>query len=653
MYIRVYVEKRIGMKGGNTVQKRKIALIAATRDAEILKAMIDGMKERLTGIITDIHVFWAFPSFGLDAPENFANYNIFSLAKYEEYDGFLFAINVYQGYDMIKTYHPSLLSCGKPMVSLEYEMEGVPTIVPDGYSAEYRLVEHLIKEHGCRKINYVGGSADHPDNVLRKKAYTDALKANGIEIEDCRIRDYSFIDDDGRKAYADFKELGIETPDAVVCANDAMALGYCQAAETDGLYPPDDFLVVGYDNDENSRVFTPMITTIDKDYHAMGYLGCDVLLRQINGEKVDTVIAHEQEIVLRGSCGCYAPEELISMDIRELRRQIYFNVNEESSYYEKLNQVRQNLALSDSEGLYNYYMLEVLRRFDMYGYCMCINQSVYYGTQAAEVKWEIGFDEEQYVLSGMKHGVSQDEAMIIQSKDYVPEYLQQNDDETHVYMFTPLQRYGAALGYFVLIDADSMMIRKLIITVVNGIASSYSNLRNFENLQKMNKRLDSVYVKDALTDMYNRFGYMRDGYEMFAKSKAYGKPLMVMFMDMDRLKEINDIYGHSHGDNALVMFSEVLKTCAGEDKIAVRYGGDEFLIIGPVENEAGAEAFKRILEEELERKNNTSGLPYQIEASIGYVLTDVKGKKELDEYVEEADALMYEVKKRNRKNRQN
>ena len=169
----------------------------------------------------------------------------------------------------------------------------------------------------------------------------------------------------------------------------------------------------------------------------------------------------------------------------------------------------------------------------------------------------------------------------------------------------------------------------------------------------MNKRLDSVYVKDALTDMYNRFGYMRDGYAMFEKSKVYGKPLMVMFMDMDRLKEINDIYGHSHGDNALIMFSGVLKACAGEDKIAVRYGGDEFLIIGQVEDESEADAFKVALETALNEANAKSDLPYQIEASIGYVLTDTKGTKELDDYVEEADTLMYEVKKRNRKNRQN
>ena len=85
--------------------------------------------------------------------------------------------------------------------------------------------------------------------------------------------------------------------------------------------------------------------------------------------------------------------------------------------------------------------------------------------------------------------------------------------------------------------------------------------------------------------------------------------------------------------------------------ITVRYGGDEFLIIGTVENDAEAEQFREKLIAELKNVNDTSGLPYEIEASIGFVLTDAKDKKELDDYVKEADDLMYEVKKRNRKNR--
>lgn len=632
--------------------KRKIALVAASWDGELLETTIKGIKSRLAGSGMDLHVFLCFPSFGLDSPENFGNFNIFALPDYNDYEGIIFSINVVQGYDMIKKYHPGLLTCGKPMVSLDCEMEGVPSIVPDGYSAEYRMVEHLIKEHGCRKINYVGGSKDHPDNILRRKAYKDALVANGIPIEERRMRDYSFLDSDGHQAYEDFKELGLETPDAVVCANDAMAFGYCQAAEEDGKYPPEDFLITGYDNDENSKAFTPMISTVDKSFFDMGYLGCDVLLRLLKNETVDSVISYDQKLMLRGSCGCYAPEELVQWDQRELQRQIYYRVKEETAYYETLNNVRQNLALSDSEGLFNFYMLEAMRRFDIYGYCMCINQSVYYGSQPTEITWVPGYDEEQYVLSGMKHGVSQDEPMIIKRKDLVPEYLQQEDEEIHDYIFVPLQKFGAGLGYFVLIDASSVLVRRMILYMAGAIANAYNNLRNVENLRKMNKRLDSVYVKDALTDMYNRFGYMRDGYVMFEKSKVYGNPLMVMFMDMDRLKEINDIYGHSHGDNALILFSDVLKACSGEDKIAVRYGGDEFLIIGPVEDKEEAESFKTKLETELKSANERANLPYQIEASIGYVLTDTKSKAELDDYVKEADELMYEVKKQNRKNRQ-
>lgn len=631
--------------------KRKIAMLTASWDGEYLEAMIGGIKERLAGSGMDLYVFMCFPGFGLDSPENFGNYNIFSLPNYDDYDGFIVSINVVDGYEMLKKFHQDLLTCGKPMVSVDCEMEGITSVIPDGYGAEYRLVEHLIVEHGCRQINYIGGSAEHPDNEIRKRAYIDALTAHGIPVDERRIREYHFLDSDGRQAYREFQESGVGTPDAVVCANDAMALGYCQAAEEDGKYPPKDFLIVGYDNDENSKAFTPLISTVDKDTRAMGYESCDILLRIIAGETMPETIVHQQKLMLRGSCGCDSPEEQVQLDNRQLHRKIYYKVKEEKQYYERLNAVRGNLALSENEGMFNYYLIEIMKKYNIYGYCMCVDQDVYYDTQPLEFCWVTGYNEEQYVLSGMRGNEPQEEPSLNCRKDLVPQYLRQNDAETHDYLFAPLQKFGARMGYLVMVDATSVLCRRMLLYIVSAINSAYSNLRNLENLRKMNKRLDNVYVKDALTDMYNRFGYMRDGYAMFEKSKVHGKPLMVMFMDMDRLKEINDIYGHSHGDNALILFSSVLKTCAGSERIAVRYGGDEFLVIGPVDNRAEADAFKQRLEEELEKVNERDDLPYRIEASIGYVLTDAKSKKELDDYVEAADVLMYEVKEKNRKNR--
>ncbi|MGN1083522.1 MAG: LacI family DNA-binding transcriptional regulator, partial [Lachnospiraceae bacterium] len=284
------------------MEKHKIALLAATWGEEMLKEVICGIRERLAEIGWDLHVFLCFPAFGLDNPESFGNYNIFSLPEYEDYEGFLLSVNVVQGYDMLKKYYPGLLSCKKPMISLETEMEGISAIIPDGYKAVYRMVEHLITEHGCRELNYVGGSPEHPDNIIRKKAYVDALTAHGIPIEERRIREYRFIASDGRQAYRDFKKLGIELPDAVVCACDAMALGYCQEAEEDGKCPPEDFLITGYDNDENAKSFVPKITTVDKKAKMLGYVGCDKLLGLIRGEEVQKSDLYYPEIVWRGSC---------------------------------------------------------------------------------------------------------------------------------------------------------------------------------------------------------------------------------------------------------------------------------------------------------------------------------------------------------------
>ncbi|MCH5272998.1 MAG: GGDEF domain-containing protein [Lachnospiraceae bacterium] len=634
------------------MKRKKVALLAAVWDGEVLKTVIDGIKERLSEKGWDLHVFLCFPVFGIDSSENFGNYNIYSLINYEDYEGFILWINVVQGYDMLKKYYPNLFSCGKPFVSLEVEIEGISTIVSDGYKAMYQMVEHLIVKHGCREMNYVGGSLEHPDGIIRKKAYIDALKAHGIPIDERRIRDYHFINSHGRQAYRDFKELGIEAPDAVVCANDAMALGYCQEAESDGKYPPEDFLITGYDDDGNARIFTPKITTVAKNEKKLGYLGCDSLLKLINGEEVPKKILCDAELVFRGSCGCYSQEEqaLEKMNVKQLQRQSYYRLLEEQEYYDRVVGIRQDLALATTEDFFKWRLQDFLKLYDIGGFAMSINQDVYYSTQSLECTWKIGYCKTQYVMLGARNKEVQ-EPQLIKRKELIPDYLNVEGEDSHVYMFTPIHNNGAIIGYFVVLEGNDLLKRRWLAYLSNSINTSYVNLRNLENLQKINKRLDSVYIKDALTDLYNRFGYVRDGYEMYEKSKAYGKPLMVMFMDMDHLKYINDTFGHTHGDNALILFSGVLKKCAGEKRIVVRYGGDEFLIIGPVEDRKNAEEFKHELEKELTLLNEKENLPYLIEASIGYVLTDPKGKKDLDAYVVEADELMYAIKKQNRKNR--
>lgn len=631
----------------------KIALIAASWDGEMLEAIVNGIRKKLSEIGWDLHVFTCFPVIEMDDPENVGNYNIFSLSKYSDYEGYLLSVNVINGVEMLKKYHNDILKLGKPIVTLDQKIEGFSSILPDGYTSMYKLVEHLIINHNCKVMNYVGGGLDHPDNIIRKKAFRDAMAAHNLPVEEDRIRDYWFTDSSGRMAYEQFKEVGKHLPDAVVCANDAMALGYCQAAEADGFYPPKNFLITGYDNDDNARSFSPKISTVEKKAERMGYEGCSLLLSQIENHTLNDVENHTYmpELVFHGSCGCYSEDEMEEMDVRQVHRKMYNMKKDLQQFYENISSIRQGLALANDEKSFCDFLQQIFEKYDIYGFALCINEDVYLSSASLETDWVGSYCKRQCVLTGMHNKIREEEMESIPTKQMYPKYLRHKDDETHVYMFVPIQKNGQNMGYVVIVDGNFLFKRRFILNLSGAINNAYSNLRNVQNIVRMNKFLDGVYTMDAMTNLYNRFGYMRAGYEIYEKSKMNGFPLIVMFMDMNGLKKINDEYGHSAGDNALTMFAEVLKQVAGEDKLAIRYGGDEFLIIGPVEDKEDAERFRLFLEAALEERNQAEKLPYKLDTSIGYVLTDIRSKKDLEDYVKEADALMYAEKKRTKKER--
>ena len=190
-----------------------------------------------------------------------------------------------------------------------------------------------------------------------------------------------------------------------------------------------------------------------------------------------------------------------------------------------------------------------------------------------------------------------------------------------------------------------MLLRQLIIAV--------EKIENLNEIRHINVALKQSSFTDYLTSLRNRNGLYDSFNKLLGEANCNGVPLdlAVLYIDLDNFKYYNDTFGHGVGDLVLKEVANILNATANESGFAIRYGGDEFLIIGRVEDKDEAEAFKQMLEEELRRQNEVSGLPYPIEASIGYVLTDSKSKDELDDYVKKADELMYEVKKKNRKNR--
>ncbi|MEP6782933.1 MAG: GGDEF domain-containing protein [Acidobacteriota bacterium] len=159
------------------------------------------------------------------------------------------------------------------------------------------------------------------------------------------------------------------------------------------------------------------------------------------------------------------------------------------------------------------------------------------------------------------------------------------------------------------------------------------------------RRSEALSVTDDLTQLYNS-RYLNQVLRREAKrASRSGRPLSLLFLDLDGFKGVNDVHGHQAGSRALVEAAAVIRRCARETDIVARFGGDEFAIVLPDTGSEGAAAVGDRVRERLGVHPflEEQGLRISLTASVGVAtLPDVAASAE--ELVRAADMAMYQVK---------
>ena len=168
-------------------------------------------------------------------------------------------------------------------------------------------------------------------------------------------------------------------------------------------------------------------------------------------------------------------------------------------------------------------------------------------------------------------------------------------------------------------------------TIWVGVAVGYTSLM----LALQN---ENIFI-DKLTGLYNR--YYLDKISIEIKKR---KTLTMMMLDMNGFKEINDNFGHSQGDDALVSMAKILEDAVGSRGVATRYAGDEFVIILNEDNEDAADACRKKILQKVETFNQQGKKKYKLSVSIGVGIFE-HGETSVDKILEIIDKRMYEDKK--------
>jgi len=626
----------------NEKKQFRIAFLTVDWNYELVENTLHGL-QKYTVDHPDVQIC-VFDCFGKDLgnDKDQSEYAIFNLPDLSTFDGMIVQSNQIVLKEARRKVEKMIAASGIPAVSIGCEMTGCPMVYFDNRQAQYEMAEHIILEHGARRLVYLTGNMENgcPEGHERLDGFLDACRDNLVPEENVEIIRCTWRTSDGANVARLWKRENYPLPDAFICANDEMALGLMEVLQENGVRIPRDVLVCGFDNLSSAELSSPRLTTVHTDHSKLDYYAADVLMGIIRGAEKKDVYSFGFDLICSESCGCH------NVPRRGVIRDLYFQqMRFLRSFYVEQDQMAEELfEAGDLQDL----MQIISKNHSIFG-CdniyLCVNE--YCLENYDKSLWPDraeNFDRTM-VLSGYCSEQCEDNEAFIRfpTSELLPADLMSKEP---FLIFYPLHYNTYSIGYIALNGICAAAKLNLHESILNFLEIAIENVRKKSLLHHLNETLDDLYVHDALTGLFNRFGLSRFGQQYYDDILAADGSVQVLFIDMDDMKSINDRYGHDAGDTALRAASRILRESCSPRAFVMRYGGDEFIIIDTGRND---HLYEDILKA-ADAYNQSSGMPFRLGFSAGIIRSDVTERQPVDDCIRKADTLMYEIKQKKKKN---
>lgn len=623
--------------------KKKVAVFANGWSNEYLELVLEGIRKCAAEENVDLFAFVNFSSAD-ERSDNIGEEGVFTLPDIKSFDGVILIANTINRLSEREYLTDAVQKAGVPAISLEYELPGIPYLGTDNYKGFYNLAEHLIQEHQVKTVLFVSGPQDNEESQVRMQATRDALAAAGLELLEDNIVEAGWSYYTASTRVDEWLNRTQKLPDAVVCANDDMAMGVCNALESRGIDIPEQVIVTGCDYTKRGQELYPILTTVARHWEHLGYGGMKQLLRRIAGKQVMPRWVFDSEPVIGESCGCCVDEAKVAHRLKAIR-ELYRKQRETVINEWHLRHLDEELTKMRSvEGLKLFFKgdLEFNHRYEGENFLICLAED-YFADDEVRVINSDQYAENMETFIHLINGKAVPNK-IFPARQLLPNY-EPDESRSHIYLFVPLHIDEVCTGYVVQVDNLNCLYDQTLYTWVRHMSQDLERVRQNVHLEALTNRLRDVSLTDGLTGLRNRTGCDVLAIPYLQKCQKEGKTSAIVFADVNRMKMINDKFGHLQGDLALCTVAEAIKKTLPKDWIAVRYGGDEFIMAGACEDMAEADSIKQNLSDALEELKVRKKLGFPLTASFGTVVIQPGESYHMEEYLRKADEAMYEMKK--------
>ena len=547
----------------------------------------------------------------------------------------------------------------KPAISISNKLPGFYYVGIDNRASMTTMIDHRYTVHNCRRFWFIMGPKSNYENNIRTTALKEFMQEHHIAYQE---HDFYFESYEFTCGYRGFTYMAShlakdgQLPDAVMCASDNIAVGVLNAAEKLGYKVPDDFCVTGFDNFDKAAFYSPKVTTVGYIREDVGYLCADLLIRIWSEQPVEKYNYADSKYVYWDSCGC-KNDTAVDQD-EHSKDQILYEI-ETIDFEEQVLGLEYALLNCTSVSEISACIPACIPAFQCDAMYIVLDEHINDFNKNLNYYSQSLIDDEKFHVSGYPETMS---------VEFAYDMKEGNISEIHTinslfpmfdfpeksgtdFLFMPLHFRQYTIGYFVIRNAAYVMEKQYLFKVLNVLISAMRNLYEKEMLEYMNRMLADMNVKDAMTGLYNRLGFQKLVCTLFDEKKRTGENLLILFIDMDRLKYINDTFGHNYGDAAIQIIASTIMAHCGKYDIPVRNGGDEFIIVREQLSNEDYELMIHHMREEVAQKALKQNLPFALTFSVGAVCTDMTTDRTLDDYIRIADETMYGEKTRKKANR--
>ena len=603
------------------------------------QAIVDHATSRdMDVIIYASHGSYSCP-YGRNLLSEIGKKNIIHLPDYSRFDAIIVLPNSFDIYGMDTEFFELVkerATC--PVICLQKDDPDNYSISIENKETMYKMTKHFTDVHGFTKICYMSGPLHSKDSPDRYEGFKQAMDEASLPIKENTVFEGNYWTNRGARAMDHFLGDEGEYPQAIICANDYMALSICEELRKRGKRVPEDVCVSGFDGIEEGKRNTPSLTTVTIDPRDYADAAFSIIDDIAEGKVPPKKITLSDEIELRASCGCGKQtsydEETYNINKVIESEFLLREAGRITADYQNRYDVENALSVAN----YYFYTLGC----DTGYICLSdMNDPNFRSIEETKI-----YSDEMILMQRMRSG-ERLKAEVFDTrfnKDDILPVEVFDKDHAGAYIIFPLYYKSKEYGFLVINPSKGQWPNSLTNTYTNALSGALENSyyqSQFVELARI-KRLSET---DPLTGLYNRRGF-ENGLAGILSSCNPGTTISIASIDMDDLKSINDLYGHADGDFALKMLADVLKGFIHEGELCARFGGDEFSAVLVSDRPGRIEEFVNAFAISLSEASRSSGKPYPIHASIG--ISDLKGgdNKHIFACMQQADKLMYMNKRK-------